>query len=126
MTHVKTRAELYERVRSRLETSDTRDSEIDALARKGFEDINRLMLSKGYRAKSSKQSAEVTITYSKAAKNFSIVGWKGNDRYGKTATIFAAYDGFDHKIAEWDVIDGTVAEQKKTIELILHYLKANA
>jgi hypothetical protein len=127
----------------RLETAATYDNkELDAIGKKGFEDIASLMKSKGYKKESQKQSAMIHITYSNPKKpnlRFTVCGWHGTGKWSGSVVVFSLFyttkhdpekphisDMHENMIGDFNSLKGTVEDEKKIISDILTFLKKTA
>lgn len=101
--------------------------------------INKLMKAKGYKYKTSKQSALFETNYIKDDTNIVLVGWHGDGRYGNVKTILDLYvgklstfedtkrivtDANDPNRVNWLQVNPKL--HKEGIDIILEYLKLNA
>lgn len=117
------------------------DALVSEVSAKGLKMIGMLMKSKGYSAKTSRQSALYQTDFTKPGsdKVYSIDGWhgtgSGNRNYGNMKTVFALYSHnskppYDHKqIMDNQTADKynmTPQEQKEVINRIFSWLEKNA
>lgn len=117
------------------------DALVSEVSAKGLKMIGLLMKSKGYTAKTSRQSALYQTDFTKPGgdKVYAIDGWhgtgSGNRNFGNMKTVFALYShnssppyGHETIVAD-DGIDKynmTPQQQKEIINKIFSYLEKNA